>query len=99
VTSDTRAGETPLTPVPLVTIQQTQPAGGGDGAGSSTSSIDSTSSCTVAATQVQGVSQGAASRLGSEELCEGAVGLVRVSSVRGGVQAALAATVCQTLEL
>jgi hypothetical protein len=97
VTSDTHVGEAFVTPVPAVTTQQTQPAGGEDGASSgSASSIDSTSSCTIAGTLVPRVSQGEASRLGSEELSEG---LVRVSSVRGGVQAALAATVCQTLEL
>lgn len=87
-------GVTLLTPLPVA-----GPAGAEEGASSSSSS-SSASSCTIAATQLQGVAAVVdPSRLGSGELSEGAAGLVRVSSVRGGVQAALAATVSQTLEL
>ena len=64
-----------------------------EGASSSGSSSSETS-----AVQLQASAEPA--RLGSSELREGgAAGLVRVSSVRGGVQAALAATVCEALEL
>lgn len=81
---------------------------GDDGTSSTNSECSSLSMCSApldtpqepkGGPTAEGAQGEAGSGAGAQDAAVGAGGVVRVSSVRGGVHAALAATVCGTLEL
>lgn len=80
---------------------------GDDGTGSTNSDYSSSSVCaapldvlqTKGVTAAEGAHDESGKEPGVQDTVGGAGGVVRVSSVRGGVHAALAATVCGTLQL